>query len=98
MADPAGYSGYSDVFSEQSLPYSDEAEQAVLGAILVNPEMISVALEHIRPEYFHLEQHKQLFHVMLSIFQSGGPEQQLDPVVVVHEAVREGVFESESEG
>ena len=98
MADPAGYSGYSDAFSEQSLPYSDEAEQAVLGAILVDPEMLSVALEHIRPEYFHLEQHKMLFHVMLSIFQSGGQDQQLDPVVVVHEAVREGVFENESEG
>ena len=99
MADSAGYSDFSDAFSEQTLPHSDEAEQAVLGAILVDPEMISVALEHIRPEYFHLEQHKMLFHVMLSIFQSGGEEQQqLDQVVVVHEAVREGVFESETEG
>ena len=81
------------------MPYSDEAEQAVLGAILVDPEMISVALEHIRPEYFHLEQHRLLFHVMMSIFQSGSQEErQLDPVVVVHEAVREGIFESESEG
>ena len=31
MADPGGYSGFSDVsFSEQSLPHSDEAEQAVV--------------------------------------------------------------------
>ena len=32
-----------------------EAEQAVLGAILINPEMISVALDIIKPEHFHLE-------------------------------------------
>lgn len=99
MADPAGYSGYSDVFSEQSMPYSDEAEQAVLGAILIDPEMISVALEQVRPEQFYLEQHKRLFQVMMQIFQSGSQdERKLDPVVVVHEAVREGIFENESEG
>ena len=99
MADPGGYSGFSDVsFCEASRPRGDEAGQAVLGAILINPEMISVALDIIKPEHFHLEQHKQLFHVMLSIFQSGGPDQQLDPVVVVHEAVREGIFENENEG
>lgn len=81
------------------MPYSEEAEQAVLGAVLVDPEMISVALDHIRPEHFYMEQHRELFRIMLSIFQNGGQErEQLDPVVIVHEAVRVGVFESENEG
>ena len=97
MADRAELSDFG--FSDHSLPYSEEAEQAVLGAILINPEMISAALENIRAEYFHMEQHRELFRIMIAIFQKGAQDQeQLDPVVVVHEAVRAGIFENENEG
>lgn len=80
------------------MPYSDEAEQAVLGAVLIDPESLSAALDIIRPEHFHMEQHRELFRVMLSLFSNGGDDAQLDPVVVVHEAVRLGIFENENEG
>ncbi|MCQ2408692.1 MAG: replicative DNA helicase [Oscillospiraceae bacterium] len=99
MADRGDYSAWGDDgLSAQSLPHSDEAEQAILGAVLIDPEMISVALDIIRPEYFHLEQHKELFRVMVSLFSDGSGNRELDPVVVVHEAVRLGVFENENEG
>ena len=59
MADRSDFSGWGDdSLSPQSLPHSDDAEQAILGSVLIDPEMISVALDIIRPEYFHLEQHK----------------------------------------
>lgn len=96
MADSAVF---SEGYAEQTLPHSEEAEQAVLGAILVDPEMIAVALQYLNETHFYMEQHRALFHIMTAMFQNGGQDmEQLDPVVVVHEAVREGVFESETEG
>ena len=99
MADRSDFSGWGDdSLSPQSLPHSDDAEQAILGSVLIDPEMISVALDIIRPEYFHLEQHKELFRIMVSLFSEGNGNRELDPVVVVHEAVRNGIFENENEG
>ena len=99
MADRSDFSGWGDdSLSQQSLPYSDDAEQAILGSVLIDPEMISVALDIIRPEYFHLEQHKELFRIMVSLFSEGNGNRELDPVVVVHEAVRNGISENENEG
>ena len=99
MADRSDFSDWGgESLSPQSLPHSDDAEQAILGSVLIDPEMISVALDIIRPEYFHLEQHKELFRIMVSLFSEGNGNRELDPVVVVHEAVRNGIFENENEG
>ena len=48
------FSELQEGFSERSLPHSVEAEQSVLGSILLEPEMLSVALEYIRPESFYI--------------------------------------------
>ena len=46
----------------QNLPYSLEAEQSVLGGILLNPDVISSVLEYIsRPEMFYKREHRDLF-------------------------------------
>ncbi len=82
---------------EQSLPHSVEAEQSVLGAVLLQPESLAVALEMLRPEAFFVEQHRALFRLMYTLFSSaqGG---QMDIIVVLNEAVREGIFENAAEG
>ena len=36
------------------LPYSLEAEQSVLGAVLVEPEQINYVADVLKPEYFYL--------------------------------------------
>ncbi len=84
-------------FSEQSLPQSLEAEKCVLGSILIAPETLSTALELIKPDTFHLPQHKELFSLMTALY-SGGQGQQMDPVVILNEALRQGIFESATEG
>jgi replicative DNA helicase len=40
------------VGSPQELPYNLEAEQSVLGAILVDPDCLAVAMQYLRPESF----------------------------------------------
>ena len=83
--------------SAAEMPHSFEAEQSVLGSILVAPETLSTALEYIRPEAFYHEQHRELFQLMTRLF-SGGNADKMDIVVILNEAVRLGIFENSAEG
>lgn len=84
-------------FSENSMPHSLEAEQCVLGSILLAPETLSTALELIKAETFYLEQHRAIFSVMVSLY-SGEQADKMDPIVILNESLREGIFESSAEG
>lgn len=82
-------------FSDKEMPYSLEAEQTILGAILIDQSVISKVLEKIKPECFYNEQHRLLFNIMLRMFTSGI---KADIITVLNEAVREGIFETAQEG
>ncbi|MBQ1474149.1 MAG: replicative DNA helicase [Ruminococcus sp.] len=60
------------------MPYSLEAEQAVLGAVLMEPDAISRVAEILpSSEYFYLANHRTIYAVMLSMFTSGQPVDQI---------------------
>ena len=82
-------------FSEKELPYSIEAEQSILGAILVNSDVLPTVVDLISPECFYNEQHRQLYGIMLRLFTSGS---QADIVVVLNEALQARIFENAQEG
>ena len=68
MADTKITSGYDGL----KLPYSPEAEQAVLGAILMEPEVLAQVAEILpKSEYFYVSTHKLIYSVMLSMFTQG---------------------------
>ena len=75
-----------------ALPHSVEAEQSVLGAILLDPGCISTALEYIKSDSFYLKQHQQLFSLMISMFSTA---KSIDYVTVLNEAVAAQIFDSE---
>ena len=77
------------------LPYSLEAEQTILGAILIDPAVLPVVLETIRPDCFFNEQHRTLFQIILQMFTSG---EKADVITVLNAAVAQGVFETAAEG
>lgn len=52
------------------LPQNIEAEEAVLGAILVNPDVITKVVETLRPESFYKPAHKYVYEAMLQLFNS----------------------------
>ena len=61
-------SGYDGL----KLPYSPEAEQAVLGAILMEPDSIARVAEILpKSEYFYVTTHKLIYSAMLSMFTAG---------------------------
>ena len=96
MADTAVFDSAVS-FSEQALPHSVEAEQSVLGSVLIAPESLTVALEYVKPESFFIEQHRELFRLMVGLF-TGAQGGQMDIIVILNEAVREGIFENAAEG
>ena len=77
------------------LPFSLEAEQTVLGAILQDPNVLPVVLETVRPECFFNPQHQELFQIILQMFTSG---ERADVVTVLNVAVQRKVFETAAEG
>ncbi len=50
------------------LPQNIEAEEAVLGAILVNPEVLTKVVETLKPESFYKPAHKYVYEAMLQLF------------------------------
>ena len=76
------------------LPYSLEAEQSVLGAVLVEPGCLSELVERLRPDAFYRPQHKALFNEMVRMFTSGEP---VDFITLLEAAKEEEIFQSEQE-
>lgn len=77
-----------------NMPYSLEAEQAILGAILIEPEAITRAIPLVKPDFFYLPQHKAIFGSMISLDTLGT---EIDPLLVL-EALRKDGFFDDAEG
>ncbi|MEJ5227647.1 replicative DNA helicase [Thermodesulfovibrio sp.] len=54
-------------------PQSLEAEQAVLGALILEGEAITKAIEILSPEDFYREAHKKIYQSMLELFDKNEP-------------------------
>ena len=76
----------------QSLPYSLEAEQSVLGSLLIDPEKLPDVMNIIKsPAVFYTRAHQDLYGLMLRMFSESRP---IDFVTLLEEANRAGVFDS----
>jgi replicative DNA helicase len=71
-------------------PQSLEAERAVLGAILLEPNLLPRAVELLIPEEFYKEAHRKIFAAMIQLFERGEAP---DTIMVAETLRRDGVFE-----
>ncbi len=55
--------------STQPLPFSAEAEQSVLGSILIDPASILQVGDILKAEYFYIPQHKAIYLTMSEMFE-----------------------------
>lgn len=56
----------------ERLPYSSDAEQIVLGSVIVDSECMSSVAQIIpKPEYFYLEKHRTIYTAMLDLYVDG---------------------------
>lgn len=72
------------------MPFNLEAEQAVLGSVLIDPACIPIVLDNVKVEYFYLPQHQAIFSIMVSIDAVGG---QIDPLIVLEELRKDQVYD-----
>ena len=71
-----------------ALPYNMEAEQSVLGSILLNPKCIEDVIIHIRSEAFYIPRHREIFAVMENMFLS--TKSAIDPVTIADALAKSG--------
>jgi len=80
--------------AEGQLPYHMEAEQSVLGSILVDPTCLAAVMEELRAESFYRAEHRLLYEIMVRLFTSAQP---IDHITVLDNAISEHVFQSEAD-
>ena len=78
-------------FDFEQLPYNLEAEQSVLGGLLIEPASMSTVLQFLHQDSFYREQHQKIFSVISRMYTSG---QHIDFVTVFDAVVSEGIFDT----
>ena len=72
-----------------SVPFSFEAEQSVLGAVIIDYSVLDTLIPLLRPEYFYMEQHRRIYETMLSMNLAAKP---IDYVTLLDEVRAKGIF------
>jgi replicative DNA helicase len=80
-----------DAFRDRRPPYSEDAEQAVLAAMLMDADAILRAAEYVDDSMFYREGHRRIFRAMVSISERGGVA---DPLTLAEELGRRGELEA----
>ena len=81
-----------ELFSRQ-MPHSLEAEQAVLGSILIDSRCAPQVISVLKPEDFYTELNKGIYETICSMFNFAKP---IDAVTVLDEMKLRGVFNPQS--
>ena len=74
----------------QQAPFSLEAEQSVLGGILLDPPSITRVADTIKAEHFYLPQHQAIYRVIFDMFQLSA---RIDTVTVLEELKKSGLYD-----
>jgi replicative DNA helicase len=76
-----------DPYRDRRPPYSEDAEQAVLAAMLIDQDAVMRAIEVVDDTMFYAERHRRLFRAMMSITERGSV---VDPLTLADELSRKG--------
>jgi replicative DNA helicase len=80
-----------DPYSERRPPWSEDAEQAVLSAMLMDQDAVMRAVEVVDDTMFYAERHRRLFRAMVAITERGTV---IDPLTLSDELGRRGDLDS----
>ncbi len=78
-----------------TIPYNLDAEQSVLGTILMNSEAMNELATILQPDHFYVSLNRGIYGVMLNMFMIGD---KIDIVTVLEACMRQGVFETSEQG
>lgn len=73
----------------RSMPHSAEAEQSVLGAMLIDSDCVKDVMDQLQPEDFYLRQNREIFETIYHMFVYSLP---IDGVTVAAEMEKNGLY------
>lgn len=73
------------------IPQNIEAEQSVLGAILLEPDALLKAMDHLEPNDFYQTKHREIMNAMLDLYQLG---EELDLITLTERLNQKGELEN----
>ena len=80
----------ADELLTRQMPHSLEAEQAVLGSMLIDAECIKDVMDKLQPEDFYIRQNRDIFETIYTMFSYSRP---VDGVTVAEEMQKNGTFD-----
>ncbi|GAB1481240.1 replicative DNA helicase [Treponema sp.] len=72
-------------------PHNDEAEQATLGALLLDDDAIGVAIRYLRPDDFYSNANRRVYQAVLSLFNKG---RKADIITVIEELRQQALLDA----
>ena len=76
------------------VPYSAPAEQAVVGAMLIDPKCVPDVLERLKADEFYIKLNRDIYETIYAMFAYG---QTIDPVTVLAQMRVRGVYQDNCE-
>ena len=73
----------TDELLSRQMPHSLEAEQAALGAMLIDADCINDVMDKLQPEDFYIKQNRDIFETIYTMFSYSKP---IDGVTVAEDA------------
>lgn len=79
-----------DELLSRQMPHSVEAEQSVLGSMLIDARCVPEVVEEVKPEDFYLRQNREIYETIYSMFNFSIT---IDPVTVLEHMRQNGVYD-----
>jgi len=76
--------------TELTMPHSVEAEQSVLGSMLIDDRCVPEVIARLAPEDFYMRQNREIYQVLFSMFNRF---ETIDPVTVLDRMKQAGVYD-----
>ncbi len=84
---------FEDELLSRQAPHSVEAEQSVLGSILIDSRCVADIIGILKPEDFYLQQNREIYEAVYTMFNYS---QTIDPVTVLDKMREVGVYHDNS--
>ena len=91
MSESPASSSIAEAFSTRSAPWSNDAEQAVLGAMLLDQDASLSAAQLLTDDMFYREAHRRLFRAMVALTER---RTVIDHITLRDELIRRGELDS----
>ncbi len=75
---------------DRKMPFSSDAEQAVIGSILIDPSALDTVTGIISSDDFYFEEHRSIYSAMQGMYLKS---RNIDVVTLIDQLVQEGVYD-----